>query len=395
MKIGIDATCWWNQRGFGRFTRELLKAIFTSPDNHQYYLFVDQAPVPEMVRDNIHIIQVLQSKNLTEAATSTSSRSIKDMWMFRKAVKDSNIDLMFFPAVYSWFPTPFSVPVVVTFHDAIAEHFPELIFPDWKGKLFWDLKVLLARWHARRFLTVSHAAKEEITRYIGISANKIDVISEAPDPHFRPIVDTPLLQQARKNNGLKDDARLLLYVGGLAPHKNLLGMLKGLSIALQNRELDDIHLVLIGDLEGAGFHSHYEELCVAIKDDSLLQDRVHFTGYISDEDLVALYSDALAVVMPSFSEGFGLPAIEAMACNTPVLSSTSGSLPEVVGDAGLYFDPHQPTEIADAIERLSTDKDLQNELREKAKCRALTFTWDNAAKLALKYLDAVVHDHQK
>jgi glycosyltransferase involved in cell wall biosynthesis len=84
-----------------------------------------------------------------------------------------------------------------------------------------------------------------------------------------------------------------------------------------------------------------------------------------------------------------------MACGTPVLSSTSGSLPEVVGDAGLYFDPHKPTEIADVIERFSMDKNLQNELREKAKCRALTFTWSNAAKLTLKYLAATVNDHTK
>tara|TARA_R110002074_G_scaffold364915_1_gene538507 strand:- start:19830 stop:21017 length:1188 start_codon:yes stop_codon:yes gene_type:complete len=395
MKIGIDATCWWNQRGFGRFTRELLKAIFDSPINHQYYLFVDQSPVPEMLRDNVHIIQIMQSRNLTEAATSTSSRSIKDMWALRQAVKKSKVDIMFFPAVYSWFPTPFSVPVVVTFHDAIAEHYPELIFPDWKGKFLWNLKVLLARWHGKRFLTVSNAAKDEIARYIGIPSQKIDVISEAPDPHFTPIVDAALLQQARKNNGLRNDVRLLLYVGGLAPHKNLLGLLKGFSIALNNSERQDTHLVLIGDLEGAGFHSHYGELCVAIKEDAALRDRVHFTGYISDDDLVALYSDALAVVMPSFSEGFGLPAIEAMACGTPVLSSTSGSLPEVVGDAGLYFDPHKPTEIADVIKRFSMDKNLQNELREKAKCRALTFTWSNAAKLTLKYLAATVNDHTK
>lgn len=389
MKIGIDATCWWNQRGFGRFTRELLKAMFKQKTEHQFYLFVDQAPTTEMVGDNIHVIEVFQSKNLTEAATSTTSRSAKDMWALRCAVKNSPVDLMFFPAVYSWFPTPFFTPVVVTFHDAIAEHFPELIFPNARGKLLWDIKVLLARLHARRFLTVSNAAKDEIVQYIGIAAKRIDVISEAPDPHFSPISDPALLKTARDNNGLSPDDRLLLYVGGLAPHKNLLGLLKGFSIALKNTQIDDLHLVLIGDLKGAGFHSHYNELKDAIQADPILTNKVHFTGYISDQDLVALYSDALAIVMPSFSEGFGLPAIESMACNTPVLSSDTGSLPEVVGDAGLYFDPHKPTQIAKAIERIASDSDLHHNLKHKAIQRAATFTWDNAAKLTLDSLEKV------
>lgn len=387
MKIGIDATCWWNQRGFGRFTRELLKAMFEQATEHQFYLFIDQPPTPEMLHGNVQVIEVLQSRYLTAAATANDRRSIKDMLALRSAVAKSDIDLMFFPAVYSWFPTPFDIPTVVTFHDAIAEHYPELIFPDWKSRLFWTAKVILARMQAKRFLTVSNAAREEITRYIGISAKLIDVISEAPDAHFHPVDDPGLLMQARRSAHLPENGRLLIYVGGLAPHKNLLGLLRGFSLALNNEALGDVHLALVGDLKGAGFHSHYEELCAAVKNDDTLKGKVHFTGYVSDQDLVALYSDALAAVMPSFSEGFGLPAIEAMACNTPVLSSNCGSLPEVVGDAGLYFDPHDHGQIAQVIEAFAIDKDLQNNLRKKAMDRASKFTWDHAAKLALKYLE--------
>ena len=278
MKIGIDATCWWNQRGFGRFTRELLKALFKHSTAHQFYLFIDQPPAPEMLQDNVHIIQVSQSRYLTEAATSTDSRSLKDMLALRRAVAKSGIDIMFFPAVYSWFPTPFDIPMVVTFHDAIAEHYPELIFPNWKGRLFWTAKVFLARMQAKRFLTVSNAARDEITRYIGIPSKLIDVISEAPDPHFHPIDNPQLLMQARRNSGLPDNARLLLYVGGLAPHKNLIGLLQGFSMALNNKELGDVHLALIGDFKGAGFYSHYEELYSAVQKDDNLKEKIHFTG---------------------------------------------------------------------------------------------------------------------
>ena len=91
---------------------------------------------------------------------------------------------------------------------------------------------------------------------------------------------------------------------------------------------------------------------------------MHFTGYVSDQDLVALYSDALAATLPSFSEGFGLPAIEAMACGTPVLASTAGSVLEVVGEAGLFFDPRDSMQIADAIHRIAPERETLVSLRK-------------------------------
>ena len=148
-----------------------------------------------------------------------------------------------------------------------------------------------------------------------------------------------------------------------------------------------MHLALVGDLAGDGFHSHFEELQAMVKADKRLDGRVHFTGYVSDDDLVALYSDSLAVTLPSFSEGFGLPAIEAMACGIPVLASHAGSIPEVVGDAGLYFDPHKVEQIADAVYMLATRADVLESLRQKASERASQYTWSNAAKLALACLE--------
>lgn len=387
MRIGIDASCWWNRRGFGRFTRELLKAMFASPKDHEFYLFIDHEPDPQMIDPRVRVIRVRTSRTVTESAVASSSRSVRDIWAFRRAVADQPLDVMFFPAVYSWFPVRRGLPTVVTLHDAIAEHYPKLVFPDLRGRLFWSLKVRLAIKQARKIVTVSEAAKEEIVSHIGIDRERIDVVSEAAEARFRPVADPRARAAARARAKLPNEARLIVYVGGFAPHKNLLRLLSGFTQALDRDHMEDVHVAFVGDPAGDGFYSNYERLVAHIRDEPRLHGRVHFTGFVSDDDLVALYSDALATTMPSLSEGFGLPAIEAMACGTPVLASNVGAVPEVVGDAGLYFDPTCPEQIASAIHRIASDSEDRARLQRKALDRASRFTWTRAAELTYAVLE--------
>lgn len=389
MNIGIDATCWWNNRGFGRFTRELLTALFQLDSPHRYVLFVDQ-PLDELDRfDNVTVVQVDTSRPTTEAAVADSSRSPIDMLHMYRAVARSSLDMMFFPAVYSWFPVPRKLPTMLTVLDAIAEHYPKLIFPGWRSRLFWTIKMKLAIWSSERILTISNAAKEEIVQYIGARRELIDITSAAPNPLFRRTDDTAVIAAARQRASLPVDAPVIVFVGGLAPHKNLHGLLDGFEYALDKGELGDVHLALIGDFKGAGFFSNYESLYDRVKASEQLGPRVHFSGYVSDEDLVAIYSSALAAAMPSYSEGFGLPAIEAMACGAPVLSSDRGSLPEVVGETGLYFDPFDVESIADAMIEMVNNDSRRQRLAASAVQRARNFTWERAARMTLAHLEAM------
>ena len=387
MKIGIDGTCWWNQRGFGRFTRELLSALLTGGAGHQFTIFFD-GPVPSEIEAlGATVVQVATRATVVEAAVATSRRRLADVAACSLATVAHRLDVFFFPAVYSWYPLRPGQKSVVGVHDAIAEKFPELVFPERRDRRFWALKVRAALWQATRVLTVSQASKQDIVRYLKVRPERIDVTTEAASPQFRPTGDAVAIEVARQRIGLPTGARFLLFVGGLAPHKNLLLLQQGFAEAIARSGTDDLYLVIAGDPAGAGFHSCAEELHRYARGHPLLRERVLFPGFVPDRDLVCLYSSALAVVMPSLSEGFGLPAIEAITCGVPVLASAVGAVPEVVGDAGLLFDPHSAAELASAISRIATDAPLLQSLRSKALARAPQFSWGRAAELTMASLE--------
>ena len=389
MKIGIDATCWRNNRGFGRFTREILTALFQLDSSHDYYLFTDQ-PLSELDNTpNVEVVLVETSRPTTEAAVADSNRSPIDMLRMSRAVSRYTLDLFFFPAVYSWFPVSRRFPIMLTVMDAIAEHYPKLIFPGWRSRILWTLKIRGAIWASDRILTISNAAKKEIIEYIGVDADVIDVTSCAPNPQFHVIRDKDLIRGAKVRAKLPPDVPFIVFVGGLAPHKNLHGLLDGFERALSQGRVPNLHFALVGDFSGAGFFSNYDSLYDRVQGSSMLRDRVHFSGFMPDEDLVAIYSSALAAAMPSYSEGFGLPAVEAMACGAPVLSSDRGSLPEVVGDAGLYFDPFDIESISEALIEMVENTRLREKLAGSALTRAGQFTWERAARLTLQHLEGM------
>ena len=385
MHIGIDGSTWWNRRGFGRFTRGLLQAMFAAPRGHRFSLLIDQAPEPEMIHSHVQIVEVPTARSVTKSAVSGDRRSISDMVKFARAASAQRPDVMFFPAVYSWFPVAMRIPSVLTLHDAIAEHFPGLIFPDWKGRLFWSLKMRLACVQASRIISVSHAAKQEIVQYIGLKPDRIDVICEGADPIFNPVVAVERRSAARRKAEIPLDGRLLLYVGGIAPHKNLANLISGFAKAASL--VGDLHLAIVGDPGGDGFHSNYLEVMAQANAEPHLHGRVHFTGYVADDDLAALYSDAVALILPSFSEGFGLPALAALACGTPVLATRGGATAEVIGAAGLTFDPYQSDEIARQIVKITTEPATLATLRHNALERAREYSWTRAAELTLASLE--------
>lgn len=390
MRIGVDASCWGNNRGFGRFTRELVGEMTRRDAQNDYVLLSDDGLSTEGLGPRAQVVPVRARRRVIDAATAADRRRVGDLLAFRRAAAGAELDLLFFPAVYSWFPPPRGLPNVVTFHDAIAEHFPELVFPHWRQRLAWTAKTWAAKRSATRVLTVSESAKAEIVEYLRIPASRIDVIREGAAPAYAPVADLARRARARAAHGLPPDARLLIYVGGFAPHKNLVRLFEAFDMALVRDGLGDLMLVMVGDPKGGGFHSIHEQLERQMHLSPRLAARVRFPGYVGDDDLAALHSDALALVLPSLSEGFGLPAVEAMSCGAPVLGAAGGAVMEVAGKAGLGFDPLDAGSIADAIERVATDGALRARLRAHAIGEAQRNTWTEAADLTIASLEACI-----
>lgn len=389
MHVGIDACCWSNRRGFGRFTRELLSALAAQQTAHRFTFVVDaETAAASTFPDRVDVVTAETDVAPTEAASGTGRRSLADLWALSRAVRRLDLDAFFFPAVYSYYPVLTRMPVVVTLHDVIADHFPEATFPNRKLMYFWKAKQRLALWQADHLLTVSEASRSAIADYFGWPADRIAVTTEGASDTFAPRPLDGAAREVLARYGLAPDERFVVYVGGISPHKNLGALVDALRLLHADEATTDVRLVLVGDYEHDAFHSDYPRLRRQI-DDAALVDVVHFAGYVPDDDLAYLYAAARALAFPSLEEGFGLPALEAMQCGTPVAASRRGSLPEIVGDAGLLFDPLDPSDMARALQTLVTDDALRADLAARSLARAERFSWDAAARMTLALFDEI------
>jgi len=393
MKIGVDATCWGNKRGFGRFTRELLEAILEIDKTNEYLFFIDgDTADTETIPTQVKKISANTAVSQLHAASADSSRSLKDLWAMSRAVLKHKVDVFFFPAVYSYFPVFNRTKIIVTIHDVIADHHPELIFPNSKSKLFWKLKQNFAIRQADLIATVSEYSKKQIIEYFNLPESHLRIISEGARPVFKVLKQTKETVETLDRHGLKPDETFLLYVGGISPHKNLAVLIDAFDKIAANQT--DVKLVLVGDYKDDPFFSAYPSLKKQVAE-LKLEDRVIFTGFIPDEDLAHLYNTAQLLVFPSLEEGFGLPAIEAMSCGTPVAASNCSSLPEVLGEAGRFFDPRNSSNMAQVIEQILRDGTERKIMREKGLARAEQFMWKKAAEDTLLIFNELVKEKVK
>jgi glycosyltransferase involved in cell wall biosynthesis len=233
---------------------------------------------------------------------------------------------------------------------------------------------------------VSNYSKQQIENYRMVLDTKIDVISEAPGKEFRKLVPGEVVEAVRRFE-LKEDDPFLLYVGGISPHKNLGSLVK--AFCRLKESFPALKLVLAGDYERDSFFSDFHQVTELAKNLRIM-DHIVFTGYVTDSELAALYNAATLFVFPSFQEGFGLPAVEAMACGAPIAASSAGSLPEIIGNAGEFFDPSDPEEMFQTIARLLNDETLRHQLSEKGLQRVKQFDWNHAADQTILILEKMV-----
>lgn len=268
-------------------------------------------------------------------------------------------------------PLMCSKPIVATVHDVFHLAMPELV-PGLAKRGYARVMFAGVRARARRIICVSEFSKQELMRHVDVPEHRIRVIHNGVAPEWF---------SAKPSAEASTAAPYFICVGNVKPHKNLSTLIEAFSM------LSDLphRLVIVGRKEG--FIVGDPAVARAAQ---ALGDRVQFTGQISQERLLPLVAGASALVLPSLYEGFGLPAIEAMACGCPVVTSRAASLPEICGHAAVYFDPRSPRELASAIRNLAQNVDLQRRLRAEGRERASVFRWDICAQRTAEVIAEVL-----
>ena len=270
----------------------------------------------------------------------------------------------------------------LTIYDLLYRRYPEIASS--KARLY---DIFVSKWVARRaevIFTISEFVKDDVEKFLGVEKNKIVNISGAAGDAYRPVV-----KGLTRIAGQTLETPFFVYLGNFRPHKNLATLLRALA-RMKNEDLPageagsrmkDVKLVLVGDVDAEGRDRDSENLLKLLKD-LKLQKGVILTGRIEDDrEVAAILNEAVALVHPSFHEGFGLTVLEAMSCGCPVIAANATSIPEVVGDAGVLVDPYNVDELAEAMGGVLTSN--QHDLIERGLEQAEKFSWEKTARLVL------------
>lgn len=388
MKVGVDATCWQNSRGYGRHARALLRALVSLDKENQYTFFMDSANDVESLPQEAKIHLVSSENPTALAASANGHRSLSDMWRISRAMSQGNFDLLFFPTIYSYVPVFSRAKKVVMIHDIIAEKFPQLTLPKRTARIFWKTKVALGRWQADAIATVSEFSRDCLVEQFKLNPESVFVVGEASDSVFRVLPNaelTPRLIDA----GITNTHRYITYVGGFNPHKNLETLVDAFASIAKQETFADVRLVMVGENKKEVFHSYSDTIKKQVE--SLgLSDHVIFTGFLSDEDLVILLNHSTVSVLPSLMEGFGLPAVEAAACGCPVIATTESPLPALLNDGGIYFEPTNTNELEKALVKVLSSPTLRMQMSNAALQSANKLTWDAAARQMMNLIQSLI-----
>lgn len=376
-KIGIDARFYGPiGKGLGRYTQEIVDNLIKLDTQNEYVVF--------LYKDNFDEFEC-DGKRVKKVMVSIRWYTLKEQLVFPFIIWREHLDLMFFPH----FNMPALTPCkfVITIHDLILTKFPTVratTLAPWFYKiknLAYKFIIKLAVKRARKIIAVSNFTKDDLVNYFKIDPNKIIVtyegvanLSKNRDDLFAEI------QNDEKTLSRYDIIKpYLLYVGNAYPHKNLESLIE--IMPELNKKYPDLSLVMVGKEDY--FYARLKKEVVGRKN-------IIFTDFVTDKDLEILYKSALAYVFPSKYEGFGLPPLEAMAKGCPVASSNSSCLPEVLGDAALYFDPENREEAIKSITKLIDDKTLREDLIKKGYKQAKKYNWWECARLTFGVIEEVL-----
>jgi glycosyltransferase involved in cell wall biosynthesis len=370
-RIVIDAR-FWSESGIGRYLRNLVRELQLLDIKNDYFIL--------LLKKDYNKVKL--NSNFQKVLADFSWYGVDEQVKLPQILGQLKPDLVHFPH--------FNVPIfyrgkfVVTIHDLIHRHF-QMRRATTHNPLFYKIKTLgydrafqTAARKSLGIITPSDFIKEQLIDELGVKKEKIMVTPEAVDENFAKLArevskkDFQLLVKKFKISGL-----YLFYVGNAHPHKNLPNLIA--AFVRLRAKYPKLQLVLSGP-------DHY--FWRQLKKDKV--SGLVFTGFVSEKELAVLYKNAQAFVFPSLEEGFGIPVLEAMACGCPVISSNYASLPEVGGEAAIYFDPRNIQDMMEKIEQVLNSSELKKKLKENGLKRSKQFNWKTLAEQTLEVYNSAL-----
>jgi glycosyltransferase involved in cell wall biosynthesis len=365
--IGIDARLYGpHAKGLGRYVQELVDGVLRQDQENEYVIFLAPINFKDFILPRAGVRKVL-----CRSRWYTLAEQVELPYLIAR----NHIDLMHFP--HFNVPILCTVPFLVTIHDLILTKYPSQRaskLSPWLYRLkHRGYKFVISRALARaqKVIAVSLFTKNDIASQFGIPTDKIAMIYEGVAEKLKREEKGDVNSVLRKY-GLS--LPFIMYVGNAYPHKNLENLL--LEFNSLSKERPELKLLLVG-----GEDYFYKRLKVKVAEEKI--KNVIFAGFVPDEDLSLLFHSALAYVFPSLYEGFGLPPLEAMAQGCPVISSERSVMPEILGPAAHYFDPHETAWLKSSLLALEKPGRIE-ELKRLGFARASLYKWDDCVNATLK-----------
>lgn len=369
MRIGIDARFYGTTgKGLGRYTQKLIEYLERFDQENEYVILLRKENWDQYTPYNNNFYKVLADYQWY---------TFQEQIQFPRLLYQQKLDVVHFP--HFNVPVFFKGKFVVTIHDLILTHYPTIRASTLSPILYifkhraYKYVITKAVNKAQQILTVSEFTKNDIIKHFHLTdPSRVIVTYEGVD------IPNDSMSNDEKENLLKRFSitkPYVLYVGNVYPHKNLELFLKAFKDIITRKK--DLQLVLVGKED-----YFFKRLRIQVEKTDLSKTIV-FTGFVSDSELFTLYANAQLFVFPSLYEGFGLPPLEAMAMGTPVVASRATSIPEVCGDAAVYFDPKDIYDMIQSVESVLKDEEIRKKLIENGNKRIQNFHWENMARETL------------
>lgn len=363
-KVGLDLRLWRIRTGgLARYSRNLLKELLALDQQSQYTAII--TPEDDGEFD-------LTALNLTKLVIPIAHFSLAEQRDLPKILNQQNFDLVHF--AHFNHPVTYKRPFVVTVHDLIMHFYPT------GAQQRSPLRRLAYKWvmndcrRARSIIVPSQATKNDLVRKLGFPETKIVITEEGAESSFRPSTNAEKLA-IKKKFDLPE--KYLIFVSRWERYKGLPALLE--AYEKLRTDFPELGLVICGLPD-----KQNQEVAALVRDAQTNNPRIVTPGFVTNDELVALYGAASVYVHPSWYEGFGIMILEAFACGLPVVTSNTSSLPEVVGDAGLLVDPRNTADLTLAIKRILSDEQLAHDLIKKGHERVKQYSWRRMAEQTLE-----------